>query len=486
MPSGSIRTRALDGCNGFLPGRGGHAHADPPAPVAQLRRLRVASAPAEPFGAGAHAGDQIAAGIGDVLGRVLRRLVAYAQLDRVDPERLGQFVHGAFQRQHADRLARRAHGGRNRDVQRHQPVTGLPVGAGIHRPGLVRGTLVILFRGQVAGQHVMPDRLDMPFGVGADADPLHRVGTVGGNVEDLLPGEGDLHRPAGLTRADRGQDGVCIHPQLGAEAAADIAADDADISERQPEGPGDRLLRLVEHLVGGEDREPVALPHRDGGMRLHHRVALQRRGVGHVEPYRGGAEGADEIAICGVGRALRLLGHFREAGIGGQRVFPGLPVVLHAHPVGRRARLLEGLGDHQRDRLAVMPHFRAGKHGAGLAMVAAALWRRVPPGQHLDHAGQGFGGGGVDGGDPAAADRGRHDETIGGRAGLADLVGVARRPGDLQRTVDPVQRPADKARLRGVEQVRPDGRVHLDHADVLSSGWFRREPRAGCAGPEAA
>ena len=57
------------------------------APGAGLRRL-----PAEPFGAGAPSLDDMARREGQTRGRVLVRLVEEAQLDRIDAERVCQFV----------------------------------------------------------------------------------------------------------------------------------------------------------------------------------------------------------------------------------------------------------------------------------------------------------------------------------------------------------------------------------------------------------
>ena len=58
---------------------------------------------------------------------VALRLVADAQLDRVDAERDGELVHRRLQREHARGLPRRPHDRRRRDVERRQPVRRPPV-----------------------------------------------------------------------------------------------------------------------------------------------------------------------------------------------------------------------------------------------------------------------------------------------------------------------------------------------------------------------
>ena len=88
-------------------------------------------------------------------------------------------------------------------------------------------------------------------------------------------------------------------------------------------------------------------------MRLHHRMRMVGRGVGRIEPDRRRGERAVEIAGCAVGPApFRFLRGALGAGeiegaLGGD--------IVDADQLGCGARLLEALGDHDRDRLVMRP-----------------------------------------------------------------------------------------------------------------------------------
>ena len=157
------------------------------------------------------------AGIGNVLLRILRRLVAHAQFDRVEVELLGKFVHRAFQSQKTHRLARGAHRRGDGNVQRRQPMPGQPVGAGVERPRLEGGALVGLLAPQVAREDIVADRKNAAVPIRAQADALDGVRAVRRDMEHLLARQRRLHRPLELARRDRRQNGVGVHPKLGAE-----------------------------------------------------------------------------------------------------------------------------------------------------------------------------------------------------------------------------------------------------------------------------
>ena len=162
--------------------------------------------------------------------------------------------------------------------------------------------LVSRFGPQVARDDIVADRQDVAVPIGAQANALDGVRTMGGDVEDLLTGQRGLHRSLQLACRDRRQDGVGVHPQLAAEAAADERADQPHILDRHFQGRGDRVLPLVERLVRGVQGQFIAIPHGQRGMRLHHRMALQGRGVSNVHLHRRRGEGRCEITHGTVGR----------------------------------------------------------------------------------------------------------------------------------------------------------------------------------------
>ena len=113
------------------------ADADQPAPIARLARQRVALAPAEAIGADAQAFGEMALRewplrmFGIDLG-----IVEDAKLDRIEPELLRHLVDRDFQRHHARRLARRAHGVAFGQIEHREPHRGHAVGAGVEQARL--------------------------------------------------------------------------------------------------------------------------------------------------------------------------------------------------------------------------------------------------------------------------------------------------------------------------------------------------------------
>ena len=205
-----------------------------------------------------------------------------------------------------------------------------PIRPGIERAGLEGRALVSLLAGQIAGEHIVADRENAALAIGAQANALDRVGAVRRDMKNLLPGQRDFHRPLELPCCDRRQDGIGIDPEFAAESAADERADQPYVLDGNFQGRRDDLLTLVEHLVRRVQDQLVAVPHRERGMRFHHRVTLQRGGIGHVELHRGAGECACEIAHRAVGcRRIAWLWNARLIEIGTQRVFPVRPIIFH-------------------------------------------------------------------------------------------------------------------------------------------------------------
>ena len=81
--------------------------------------------------------------------RILRGLIAHAQVDRIEAELLGEFVHRTFQGQQAHRLAGGAHGRRDWNIQRRQAMPGQPVCTGVKRPRLKGRSFIGLLAAEV-------------------------------------------------------------------------------------------------------------------------------------------------------------------------------------------------------------------------------------------------------------------------------------------------------------------------------------------------
>jgi hypothetical protein len=121
--------------------------------------------------------------------------------------------------------------------------------------------------------------------------------------------------------------------------------------------------------------------------------------------------------------------------------------------IGGVGRLLEGVRDHDRDVLAVVADQIVLQHRhlmsdrrvdrrRRMGLLVGQL-RRVPMGQHRQHARRPLGLRGVDLGDPALGDRALDDCAMSELRQL-ELGGVFRLARDLRRAVDPAQRLSDR------------------------------------------
>ena len=155
--------------------------------------------------------------------------------------------------------------------------------------------------------------------------------------------------------------------------------------DRNVEGPGDRVAPLIQHLVRGVKDEVVAVPHGQCCVGLHHGLALQWRGVSHVELHGSRGESAGEITHGAIRRSDTLRGA-RLIETAAQSKSTRRAFIVHAHEVGSRSGFLESLSDYERDRQAVVQHLRACEHGVGHVMIACALLGRISIGQHQDDA----------------------------------------------------------------------------------------------------
>ena len=260
--------------------------------------------------------------------------------------------------------------------------------------------------------------------------------------------------------------GVMI--DLGAEAAADIGGDDAQprFGDVQHEGAHQQPDH-VRVLAGREERVLAggAVELADRGARLH-RVGDEAV-VDEVEPHhprRPADRRVDrrEIAQMPVVAevARRLVAHLRRAGLQrrGRVDDRGLLGIVDADQLGRVARLRQGVGDDDRDRVADMAHPVGRQHRMRRLDHRRAVLRMDEPaaGQPADAVGREVGGGvdgrdpgcrprrrGVDAGDPGIRVRAAQDEGV-ELAGPVDVVGVGALPGQEAVILAPPDRRSDR------------------------------------------
>jgi hypothetical protein len=288
------------------------------------------------------------------------RPVEDAQLDRIDPELLGELVHRGLQREHARGVAGTAHEPRRGDVQARDAMHDAAVGrlvddAGggadlvdvVHQPGGVHGD-VVLDPGQPA------------VGVGGELDALDRGRAVGDQREHVRAQQRDLDRAVhdlgGHRGEHRGRAGQC----LGAEATADVLGVHPDLVHLEPEQPRERDGDVERSLVGVVEGQPVVFPDGKRRVGLHWVVVLDRGRVGLLHQSGGGRERGADVAGLVDPRHARV-GHLRDRDLGvvdGEEHVVGLLVVADVDQPRGLARGLQRGGDDAGDHLPAVLDLR--------------------------------------------------------------------------------------------------------------------------------
>ena len=265
--------------------------------------------------------------------------------------------------------------------------------------------------------------------LGAQADPHAHGGPVDGGLEHLLAGIGDLDRLAEFAGRQRRQGQVVIGLALAAEAAADIAGQQANLGRGDHQGLGQGVLAALHHLDRGVDRDIVTLPPGGGGAGLHLGVVLQRADIGLVQADRGAGEGGLEVADPDILLALGLVGRIEivfEDQVG------GLGRVVEAHQGRGGLGVLERVGGDEAHMLAeVLDPAGQGRVGAPLAAgidlrPPLALGRHIVRRPDQPDARGGLCGGDVGRSDHALGDWRGDQHPIGRRRRRLDLIGERR------------------------------------------------------------
>ena len=179
---------------------------------------------------------------------------------------------------------------------------GKPVGSGIEHPGCAANRLGVVVEARGLQKRILAIGGQPAVAVCAEPQALLGCGAMGGHVKELGPGHRQLHRTMKDPRADSRERRIDIEWQLAAEAAPDIAGNDADILLEDVECPGEALLRACRQLRRGMDRQHLTVPRRHRRVRLHRRLVLIGCGIDRLDLHGGGSEGSFEIADGTVGR----------------------------------------------------------------------------------------------------------------------------------------------------------------------------------------
>ena len=159
-----------------------------------------------------------------------------------------------------------------------------------------------------------------------------------------------LHGTAGNLRRHHRERHVRPRLPLAAERPADERRDHGNALDRDLKRGGDRMLHAEHPLRRIVDRHPAAVPGGDRAVGLHRIVVFRRRTIGLVDAYRAARDAGGAAPMrCGLSEQLlgakRLRGvHIHHRRIGG---------IGNLHEGRGVLRLFEGLGDDDRDRLAI-------------------------------------------------------------------------------------------------------------------------------------
>ena len=384
------------------------------------------------------------------------RNVALAQLDRIDAADIGQLVHRIFQRDHADRLTGRADGAGAGAVHAGHFHVHPPVFPGVDEVGRLHHRLVEILAGQVGHQAVMAKTDQLAVRIRRQPNMLARFGSAHDRLEHLLAAQRHHHGLAEFPGRDGRRHGLCRNAELGAEAAPHERAEHADILRIDLQRIGQLVDIVIQHLIAAAQGQLVAFPAGDRTMRLHRGAVMARCAIDLIDHGHRLLHGRVQIALIEliVLRALmRHIGRFGiEHAIGGH-------IITHLQTMRAMPRLLEGLGNHQGDRLTeigdlVRPLDRRFIGGALCRIAQETLIV-----EHAQHAGQLHDRILVDGRHLALGHGGAHQHAM-DRTGQVPLMRIGGRAGDLFGAIGPVHRLAGKRLGQLIEHALGSGLVH--------------------------
>ncbi len=234
---------------------------------------------------------------------------------------------------------------------------------------------------------------ETPFRVRGEANIMKAARAIIGDMKNLPARRHQLYRPP---RQPRGFGHQCrLHLGRGflPEPAADIFGFHDNPFGRKIERLGKRRLDRVDILAAFIDRQLLLGPIRDGAEQLHGIMVLGGRLIGTLDDGGGIAEGRIHIA-----RIEAFIGNALRAGAVHQWDERGF-FINSRYGFGAFNRGLDRLRNHQRNRLPEKSDFRA-------------KGREIADGKHAHHTGDFGCGRGIDFGDPALGNRGRHQHCV--------------------------------------------------------------------------
>ncbi len=258
-------------------------------PVAARHPELLAPCPAGELGRAVVAGEQLLAGVRQPAHLVDVRVVAAAQLERVERERERELVDRLLERRRALHHAGGPEGVLRAQVRLHREGQRAHVGAAVQRAGRDQHR-----EDPAALPHrdhgIRVDCGDRAVSTRAETNGLAGRSTTA-TVELLgMAVVHEPHRPARDPRELGRRERLEARALLGTEAAADELGPHPDVVLAQPERPRE-LVAGGEHPLGRDPGgERVSVPGGDGGVRLERRLHLRRRVEGELDRHLGSGE----------------------------------------------------------------------------------------------------------------------------------------------------------------------------------------------------
>ena len=301
----------------------------------------------------------------------------------------------------------------------------------------------------------MRNRFEPAVRLHAKSQALPRLAAMADRPEHLGARQHQLHRTARHARREHAQDMRPCQDRFRSEAAADERRANEHVFRRDAEEAGVGRTGHVRRLVRRVERQAVAVPRRNDGVRLHRVVVLRRRFVGRVDAQRRRRQSRLDVAMRDARGRADPHG-FRDETLDVQSDTRRLDLVSGLQERGAFRRRLQRLRNDERDRLVGVAHavvlqrLQPEREEAVLAFRIASQRRPVGGGDHLHDMRMRFGGLDVEMRDAAARDRADGAHRIQHSFGMV-VRGVGCAPGDLEDCVAAGER---LAHVRAVAQVR--------------------------------
>ncbi|MNP13315.1 hypothetical protein D3C76_1055920 [compost metagenome] len=250
-------------------------------------RFRVALVPAETTGTLGITLTQFLAGIRLAFVLVAFGVVDQPQLDRIDRQSTGQFIHGALQANQAEGGTGCAHVQRRVDVQWYQFVSQLDVVAVIEHAAPLHHMLGEVLEARGLADGAVRHGQQATVGRRPQLQALEGSRPIA-KGKHLLARQADPHGTLEGQCRHHGQRQLILRAQPGTEGTADKRGKHSHLLFLEPEDflhIGLAVLRALGLVV--DVQAAVRLIQHGGGMWLHGVVVLNRRAIGHIHTERG-------------------------------------------------------------------------------------------------------------------------------------------------------------------------------------------------------